>query len=458
MAGLASAEPIWGCEAEALPAGSVHVWVSTFNAEAEQLLPWMWHLGLTGADIFAYYRHSDASIADRFAGVQLPCSMALHVVQLSPNKGREAAVYLHHMVKYYASLPEALFMVHDHGPASRHSLCGPFYRRMRGFYRGLAQRATQPKGALAKFAGMAVTLSSGCVETWARGCCALYVCSGTRDACPFLPGNCTRYEDGSRQFYMHAGNGLYDSRFENQLVGEAGATYPMALLRYAGNVHSSSRMWNISFEYPPDQVRRPKEATLAALKDILARHDFARKKRASFKSCCGSMIVRKGQVRRWPVGLYEEMLNYSMDPTMDYEATKAVSGPGWQLWADREYSQEDLLLYMRVDVRLKEIQGCPARTAEVQAVLKGLRGAGAATGGSSSGGGGGGRGNDGGDGSGAAARALQASGLMYGSGMAGELVGQGDEVVPMHDDGPWATMAGGSDLRHAVAGHARRHP
>mgnify|MGYP001807500350 CR=1 FL=1 len=43
------AEPFWGCEAPALPLGAFHVVVSTFNAEPEQLLPWMWHLGLTNA-------------------------------------------------------------------------------------------------------------------------------------------------------------------------------------------------------------------------------------------------------------------------------------------------------------------------------------------------------------------------------------------------------------------------
>lgn len=38
-------------------------------------------------------------------------------------------------------------LVHDHGPASRHSLCGPFYRRARGYYRGLLERAELAAGA-----------------------------------------------------------------------------------------------------------------------------------------------------------------------------------------------------------------------------------------------------------------------------------------------------------------------
>lgn len=40
-------------------------------------------------------------------------------------------------------LPAAIWLVHDHGPASRHSMCGPFMRRTRAFYRGLVANAKQ---------------------------------------------------------------------------------------------------------------------------------------------------------------------------------------------------------------------------------------------------------------------------------------------------------------------------
>ena len=65
-------------------------------------------------------------------------------------------------------------LVHDHGPAARHSLCGPFFRRARGYYRGVqrllkagirgggeAERA-QSLGTFERFATMSVSLSSGC--------------------------------------------------------------------------------------------------------------------------------------------------------------------------------------------------------------------------------------------------------------------------------------------------------
>ncbi|KXZ43394.1 hypothetical protein GPECTOR_91g548 [Gonium pectorale] len=61
---------------------------------------------------------------------------------------------------------------------------------------------------------------------------------------------------------------------------------------------------------------------------------------------------------------------------MDYEATKAVSGPGWALWADRDYGRSDVLDYMRVDIRLKHIQGCPAqRSAAMLRLLADMRAA-----------------------------------------------------------------------------------
>ena len=79
-----SCTPLWGCEQAALPSGSLHVVVATFEADPHQLLPWMWHLGLTGADIFVYYRHDDKSHSQVFQDVQLPCDMRLHVLQVRP--------------------------------------------------------------------------------------------------------------------------------------------------------------------------------------------------------------------------------------------------------------------------------------------------------------------------------------------------------------------------------------
>ncbi|GFR49761.1 hypothetical protein Agub_g11923 [Astrephomene gubernaculifera] len=417
-----AADPIWGCEAPALPPGAVHVVVSSYNAEPEQLLPWLWHLGLTNAIVYVYYRTNDTSIPAMYGSgdvsgtataLQLPCNMTLRVLPLLPNKGREAAVFLHHLVTHYQALPAALMLAHDHGPASRHSLCGPFYRRARGYYRGLWEREQVEAGAeggrrkehepsvFERFASMMVTLSSGCSESWARGCCATFVCSSSPQICPFAPEDCTASQrdprvtegptPGVRQTYMHV-DGFYDVRHENKVVVAGEASYPVALLRYTGAAHRSAGMWNISTEYPPGEQRASREETAQLLQSLISRYRRSGKagggsgslsrRRASprrlhhaFKSCCGSFLMRREQVLRWPVEMYGEMLAYSMDPKLDYEATKAVSGPGWYLWTDRDYDRRDVMTYMQVDVRLKSIQGCPSqRQPHLQRIIADMRG------------------------------------------------------------------------------------
>ena len=170
------------------------------------LVPWIWNLGLSGAEIWIYHRleDSDPRLATAAATLKsfepYPCGSTVRLQQLLPNKGREAAVYLSHVVRHYDTLPQGLVLVHDHGPAARHSLCGPFFRRLRGYYAGIREQAaagwgngtaalavagggarrrleaTRRKGSgsssssssaarkalLAEFADQAISLSSGC--------------------------------------------------------------------------------------------------------------------------------------------------------------------------------------------------------------------------------------------------------------------------------------------------------
>jgi hypothetical protein len=72
--------PLWGCQAPALAHGEFHVVVATVSPEPAQLLPWVWHLGLTGAHIYIYHRLelSDPRFAAAnatLASMQLPCGM-----------------------------------------------------------------------------------------------------------------------------------------------------------------------------------------------------------------------------------------------------------------------------------------------------------------------------------------------------------------------------------------------
>ncbi|PNH03620.1 hypothetical protein TSOC_010307 [Tetrabaena socialis] len=59
------------------------------------------------------------------------------------------------------------------------------------------------------------------------------------------------------------------------------------------------------------------------------------------------------------------------DRSPPFRRFQAVSGPGWALWAERDY---DVLDYIRVDVRLRSIQGCPAqRSAHMQRLVGQMR-------------------------------------------------------------------------------------
>ncbi|GLC47196.1 hypothetical protein PLESTM_002041700 [Pleodorina starrii] len=479
----AALEPLWGCESPSLPSGALHIVVSTYNADPEQLLPWLWHLGLTNALVYIYYRIDDPYIQRQYHGtVQLPCNMSLHVLPLLPNKGREAAAFLHHIVTHYENLPQAMLLAHDHGPASRHSLCGPFYRRARGFYRGLVEQrdraaaeaeaaeaaagsggdgdggrkaAVSKRSHFERLASMVVTLSSGCVELWAKGCCAAFMCSNSRRSCPFdASDNCTASEPskrapgGYRHIYMHQ-YGMYDARYENQVLGPDGGARPVALLRYVGAAHRSTDMWNISHEYPPDEQRHTKERTLELLKELLERYNFAARRKSWFKSCCASLLVRREALRRWPVELYKDLLAYSMDPAMDYEATKAVSGPAWSLWLDRDYTPQDTMTYLRVDFALKHMKGCPAQyTPALQALVRHMRihaaggpettTTGLAGGGAEGGPGGEGAGAGGGEGGAARrTRALRHTWEVSGGGRGGS----GGVRIPFRREGPAAAAS-----------------
>lgn len=145
---------------------------SLLSLQPTALIPWIWNLGLGGAEVWIYHRldRSDPRLSDiqntLHALEPFPCDMRVRLQQLLPNKGREAAVYLTHIVNHYNALPEAMVLVHDHGPAARHSLCGPFFRRVRGYYIGVRE---QLKAAGSGSGGHAGTGSSGAAGGQAGG-------------------------------------------------------------------------------------------------------------------------------------------------------------------------------------------------------------------------------------------------------------------------------------------------
>ncbi len=175
--------PIWGCEGDPLPDGGVHLVVSGVipRGSWEQWLP---HVGLTNAHAFIYFRVGKegddqagtggrpglvsinplrTSVGSRatqaLPKVKLPCGMKLFFKLLLPNRARESAVFFSHVLQHYSNLPRAIALLHDHGPLSHHSMCGPWYRRLRGYYRGLQKGDWDSESRLTS---KIVTLNGGC--------------------------------------------------------------------------------------------------------------------------------------------------------------------------------------------------------------------------------------------------------------------------------------------------------
>ncbi|EFJ44097.1 hypothetical protein VOLCADRAFT_95734 [Volvox carteri f. nagariensis] len=182
-----------------------------------------------------------------------------------------------------------------------------------------------------------------------------------------------------RWLYMHGAGGLYDVRYENQVVlydksaifsslGLNNAGFgPLSLVRYAGpDASETLRMQTSStrvLDYPAGQAQRTPQETFAQLGKILSAHDFAHRKvlvtLGNFKSCCASMMLRPKHIRRWPKTLYEQMLSYTLDDKNTYHASLAVSHHGWAMWSPADVGPQELLRYFEVDLLQLNVRGCP---------------------------------------------------------------------------------------------------
>ncbi|KXZ53563.1 hypothetical protein GPECTOR_6g479 [Gonium pectorale] len=356
--------PTWGCET-GLPPGAFHVVVATYAPEPTSLIPWIWNLGLTGARIWIYHRLASddprlAAAAATFAAFEpYPCGSAVLLQQLLPNKGREAAVYLAHIVRQYGNLPDGLALVHDHGPAARHSLCGPFFRRLRGYYKGIAvqrrRKGQQPAATAAAAASNATAagaVAEAAVAAAAGPGAGVAVPAASRRSLRAGGGRRRRRGDGEG-----GDSGELLTAFADMAVSlSSGCQWAWGAVETVRSATSSSR----SLDYPEGAARRTTGETFAALGRILQEHGFAQRKApGNFKSCCASLLLRPAHVLRWPLSMYEQMLSYTLDERNTYHASLAVSHHGWALWGGSEVGPSDLLRYFEVDLALLHIRGCP---------------------------------------------------------------------------------------------------
>ncbi|GAX72697.1 hypothetical protein CEUSTIGMA_g153.t1 [Chlamydomonas eustigma] len=349
-------QPTWGCEQQELPAGKFHILISSVLPSG----PWMhWlpHVGMTGSHAFIYYRvqanlpHKKAS----FPKIKLPCQMSLFYKQLLPNKGRESAVFFYHILDFYDRLPLAIALLHDHGPLSIHSLCGPAYRRLRGYYRDL----NQPDHAEpVKATSQVVTLNSGCnavTAIWHLGwtppdnCCMALYCSNTPQ-CPFqhLDSCLPRILSG------------YDPRQQNEAIVDGRPTGHV-LLRYS-DVGLEKQLQEI----PSDlDLSIPVEEGYSSFLTLLAEDDrnqswSDQEKRLDFWSCCAQFVVPRGKLLMRGKRFYQQALQIVLDNRHGRDIAKTVEWNIFEHLYPRNVS--DVLPYAwydAVDYAFINISGCP---------------------------------------------------------------------------------------------------
>ena len=97
-------QPHWGCQKqETLEEGQFHIVISS-STKLGSWSNWLPHVGLTGSHVFVEYRVSKGTSSEGSnSGVNLPlpCGMKLFFKHLSPNKGRESAVFFDHILEHY---------------------------------------------------------------------------------------------------------------------------------------------------------------------------------------------------------------------------------------------------------------------------------------------------------------------------------------------------------------------
>ena len=141
------------CESPALPLGSFHVVIAGY-AEKTCFTRYLWHMGLTNAQVFVYRRTSPERPLREWQG---PCGIVVKERLLLPNYGKEAPAFHSYVLEHYDNPPLSVLLLHGHGPNAYHTDCQSIVGRARLFYQGLG--SPSPKDARAEFARHMVTLT-----------------------------------------------------------------------------------------------------------------------------------------------------------------------------------------------------------------------------------------------------------------------------------------------------------
>ena len=263
------------CDKDALPAGSFHIVVAAWkyqesegNTGFEHNLNYLVNLGLPNAQIFWYRREKLNIMARNYTAST--CNISVQEV-LTPNTGRDALPFFHHILETWENPPKAIVMLHGHVANSWHTSCQGVFARTIYYYRSLVLNASSSKPM--------ISLVSE----------------------PYS----TKYFDHTRSGpnYDHLRNSSSSSR-RRQLLLKKSADESVADKVPAIVVHRRLENNDNHTSSPPSQ--NPCQAFHARWKDVI---DAQRSKVVGKRhNCCGTFIVPWNRIRRFPKEFYEDIV------------------------------------------------------------------------------------------------------------------------------------------------------
>jgi hypothetical protein len=280
-----------------LPPVSFHIIVAAWkyqqsegHAGFEPGVNYLVDLGLPNAQIFWYRRMKLHEEARNYTS---NCNISVREV-LTPNIGRDALPFFHHILDTWDNPPITIVMLHGHVADSHHSSCEGVFARTVYYYRSLVHNASASKPMM--------TLIS---EQFG-----------------------TKYFDHKQWWpdYQHLRNNSSARRLLKKPADTpvTGTDYidgfPRRLNR--DNRNADSLLNN------PDNVC---EAFLARWKDLI---DLQRRKGAGKQNaCCGTFIVPWSRIRRFPKEFYEDILRNVMLDTNYSDALKGQECYEFVVWS-----------------------------------------------------------------------------------------------------------------------------
>ena len=314
----------WRCEAPALPPGeftvvvAAHKFVADTSAISE--LSHLADLGLTNAH-FEWYRRDPKAARMPARQWTMACNMAASERVLPVDRGQEAAAFWDFAARRGGDPPLVVAFVHGHGGIAFHTSCRALFSRSAYYYREVAQAHRAPGAHRAAVLDSMLTLTD------------------------------SPEGHASDPFSWHGDRARGGHGTTNET--EAGARM-QALIESPSNVLKQDlprlgqeKDWEDDMELDRADASSPKhqQAGEAALRastkrcdDILNAHGVMRRTPPPLGSCCASFVMPGERLRRYPVRMYEALLNFTLAEDGDDAAAARACFElmVWHLFGDED--------------------------------------------------------------------------------------------------------------------------